>query len=34
MEHKDKKKQKQIVKERIGDLENLDIVYKTFEIEK
>ena len=34
MDHKDEKRQKEIVKERIGDLQNLNVVYQTFEVEK
>lgn len=33
MDHKDQKKKKEIVKERIGDLQNLNVVYQTFEVE-
>ena len=34
MDHKDEKRQKEIVKERIGDLQNLNVVYQTFVFEK
>ena len=34
MDHKDQKQQRQKISERIGDLENLNVVYRTFEDEQ
>jgi hypothetical protein len=34
MEHKDNKKQREIAKERVGDLENLQFAYMAFQQEE